>query len=121
LILPNALNNNRILGPGDEDLPSPNGKPARFFLVPTRPGMVYQQGTNFTPVLQIDPIVPCDVLFNLTAPEGSKRTAQGKGDRFGYFTSEEKWLLDLPGVWTYTVNAAWNGFKGRVPGLPVLG
>ncbi|MGD0954648.1 MAG: hypothetical protein ABR985_20065, partial [Methanotrichaceae archaeon] len=21
-------------------------------------------------------------------------------------------------VWTYTVNATWNGFKGRVPGLP---
>ena len=38
-ILPNGTNNNRIIGPGDEDLPSPDGKPARFFLVPTRPGM----------------------------------------------------------------------------------
>jgi hypothetical protein len=83
--------------------------------------MVYQQGTNYTAVLQIDPIVPCDVLFNLTAPDGSKRTAQGKGDSFGYFTAKEKWPLDQPGVWTYTVNATWNGFKGRVPGLPDQG
>jgi hypothetical protein len=69
-------------------------KPPRFFLVPTRPDLVYQQGTNFTAVLQIDPIVPCDVLFNLTAPDGSKRIAHGKGDSFGYFTSKEKWPLD---------------------------
>ena len=68
-------------------------------------------------MLQIDPIVPGNVLFNLTAPDGSKRTAQGKGDSFGYFTSKDKWPLDQAGVWTYTVNATWNGFKGRVPGL----
>jgi hypothetical protein len=43
--------------------------------------------------------------------------AQGKGDRFGYFTSKEKWHHDQPGFWTYTVKATWNGFKGRVPGL----
>ncbi len=29
-ILPKGSNNNRIIGPGDEDLPSPDGKPARF-------------------------------------------------------------------------------------------
>ncbi|MGD0953137.1 MAG: hypothetical protein ABR985_12220 [Methanotrichaceae archaeon] len=58
--------------------------------------MVYQQDTNYAAVLQIDPVMPCDVLFNLTAPDGSKRTAQGKGDRFGYFTSKEKWLLNQP-------------------------
>ena len=86
-----------------KDLPSPDGKPARFFLVPTRPGMVCQQGTNYIAMLQIDPIVPCDVLFNLTAPDGSKRTAQGMGDSFSYFTAKEKWPLDQPGVWTYTL------------------
>jgi hypothetical protein len=75
----------------------PDGKPARFSLVPTRPVMVHQQGTNFTAVLQIDPIVPCDVLFNLTAPDGSKRTAQGKRDRSGYFTPKEKWAAGPAG------------------------
>jgi hypothetical protein len=33
----------------------------------------------YTPVLQIAPTVPFDVLFNLTAPDGSKRTAQARG------------------------------------------
>jgi len=55
-------------------------------------------------------------LFNLTAPDGSKRTAQGKGDLFGYFTSSEKWPPDQAGVWIYTVYATLNGFIGRVPG-----
>lgn len=79
--------------------------------------MVYQEGINFTPVLQIDPVVPCDIQFTLTAPDGSKRIAEGKGDHFGYFASKEKWPLDQPGVWTYIVNATWNGYRGRVPGL----
>jgi hypothetical protein len=58
--------------------------------------MVYQQGTNFTAVLQIDPVVPFDVLFNLTAPDGSKRTAQaqGKGDSFGYSQPKRSGPLD---------------------------
>ena len=58
--------------------------------------MVYQQGTNYTSVLQIDQIVPYDVQFILTAPDGSKRTvqAQGKGDSFGLLPTKEKWPLD---------------------------
>lgn len=116
-ILPGGSNNNRIIGPGEEDLPGPDGIEARFFLVPVRPGSVYQQGTNFTAFLQIDPVLPCEVQFYLTAPDGSTRVAEGQGDRLGYFVSKEKWLLDQAGVWTYKVNATWNGYKGRVPGL----
>jgi len=120
-ILPKGTNNNRIIGPGDEDLPSPDGNPARFFLVPVRPGMVYQVGTTFGAVLQIDPVVPCDVRFTLTAPDGSKRVAEGKGDQFGYFAAKERWPLDQPGVWSYIVKATWNSQEGRVPGLPDTG
>jgi hypothetical protein len=79
------------------------------------------QGAPFTAGLQIDPIVPCDVRFTLIAPDGTRKTVEGKGDSFGYFTSKEKWPLDQPGVWTYTVDAAWNGHRGRVPGLPEEG
>jgi hypothetical protein len=89
-ILHKGSNNNRVIGPGDEDLPSPDGKPARFFLVPTRPGMVYQAGMNFTAVLQIDPVVPCTVQYTLTAPDGSKRIAEGTGDRFGYYSWKQQ-------------------------------
>jgi len=120
-ILPKGTNNNRVIGPGVEDLPSPDGKPARFFLVAVRPGMVYDVGTAFRAVLQIDPIVPCDVTFTLTAPDGSERMTEGKGDQFGYFAGKESWLLDKPGVWIYRVKAKWNGYEGRVPGLPETG
>ncbi len=120
-ILPKGSNNNRIVGPGDEDLPSPDGEPARFFLVPVRPGSVYMKDANFSAVLQIDPIVECNIQFTLTAPDGSVRVTKGKGDQYGYFISKEIWPLDQPGVWTYTVNATWNGHHGKIPGLPDSG
>ena len=120
-ILPKGTNNNRVIGPGDEDLPSPDGRPARFYMVPVRPGMVYQVGAMFGAVLQIDPVVSCDVQFTLTAPDGSKRVAEGSGDQYGYFIAKDKWPLDHPGVWVYTVKATWNGYEGKAPGLPDSG
>jgi hypothetical protein len=120
-ILPNGTNNNRVVAPGSEDLPSPDGVAARFFLTPVRPGMVYLQDSTFGAVLQIDPVVPCDVRFTLTAPNGTVYATTGKGDQYGYFVAADKWLLRSPGVWTYTVIATWNGYFGKVPGLPDLG
>jgi len=120
-ILPKGTNNNRVIGPGDENLPSPDGTPARFFLVPLRPGMVYSAGATFGAVLQIDPVVPCSIRFILTAPNGTSFITTGMGDQYGYFVAVDKWLLDKPGLWVYTVNATWNGYQGRVPGLPEAG
>jgi hypothetical protein len=121
IILPKGTNNNRVIGPGDEDLPSPDGIPARFFLTPVRPGMVYLAGTTFGAVLQIDPVVPCDVRFALTAPNGTTRVTTGTGDQYGYFAAVDKWPLDQAGLWTYTVNATWKGYQGKVPGMPDTG
>ena len=116
-ILPKGTNNNRIIGPGDEDLFSPDGISARFFLVPIRPGSIYPAGALFGAVLQIDPVVPCNVTFTLTAPDNTTRVAKGQGDQYGYFVATDKWPLDQAGVWTYKVNATWIGYQGRVPGL----
>jgi hypothetical protein len=120
-ILPNGTNNNRVVGAGEEDLPSPDGVPARFFLVPLRPGMVYQVGAVFAAVLQIDPVVPCSVRFTLTAPNGTTFTTTGSGDQYGYFVATDRWTLDKPGLWVYNVNATWNGYQGKAPGLPAEG
>jgi hypothetical protein len=120
-ILPKGTNNNRIAAAGTEDLPSPDGAPARFFLVPIRPGMVYPVGATFGAVLQIDPVVPCSVVFKITAPNGTTLTTTGNGDQYGYFIATDRWALDKPGLWTYTVNATWNGYQGKVPGLPAEG
>ncbi|MDP2858495.1 MAG: hypothetical protein Q8P50_11030 [Bacillota bacterium] len=117
-ILPKGSNNNRVIAAGSEDLPSPDGKPARFFMVATRPGMVYPVGSAYGSVLQIDPVVPCDVTYSLLAPDGRKLVTQGQADKMGYFVGKDKWILDQPGVWVYNVDATWNGHKGRVPGLP---
>jgi hypothetical protein len=120
-ILAKGTNNNRIVGPGDEDLASPDGVASRFFLTPVRPGMVYPVGSTFGAVLQIDPVVPCNVSFSLTAPNGTTFVTTGKGDQYGYFAAVDKWPLDQAGLWSYHVNATWNGYSGRVPGLPDAG
>jgi hypothetical protein len=120
-ILPNGTKNNRVIGPGEEQLFSPDGQSARFFLVPIRPGSTYQVGATFGAVLQIDPVVPCNVTFTLTAPDNTTRVTKGLGDQYGYFAAVDKWPLDQAGVWTYSVNATWNGYQGRVPGLPDIG
>jgi hypothetical protein len=116
-ILPKGTNNNRIVGPGDENLPSPDNTPARFFLVPVRPGSTYELGATFTPVLQIDPILPCNVTFTLISPDNTTYISTGQGDQYGYFAGSKGFPLNQSGVWTYYVNATWNGFQGRIPGL----
>jgi hypothetical protein len=120
-ILPKGTNNNRIIGPGDENLPGPDNTSARFFLVPIRPGSTYPIGATFTPVLQIDPILPCNVTFTLTAPNNTTYVSTGKGDQYGYFAGSKGFVLNQTGVWTYIVNATWNGYQGHVPGLPNAG
>ena len=45
----------------------------------------------------------------------------GKGDQYRYFVATNRWTLDQPGVWAYTINATWNGHQGKVPRLPDSG
>jgi hypothetical protein len=120
-ILAKGSNANRVIAPGSEDLPSPDGVPARFFLVSVRPGLVYPMGTGFRAVLQIDPVLPCDVRFTLIAPDNRSFVTAGKADSYGYFTGIDVWTLDQAGLWVYTLNATWNGYQGKVPGLPDSG
>ncbi|HYB20907.1 MAG TPA: hypothetical protein VEH09_08250, partial [Thermodesulfobacteriota bacterium] len=120
-ILPRGTKNNRIIAPGAEDLIGADGRRSRFFLVPVRPGMVYIQNTFFVPALQIDPIVPAHIHFVLSYPDGKEKIADGIGDHFGSFVGVERWQLDQPGVYIYSVKASWEGHEGSVPGLPAEG
>jgi hypothetical protein len=120
-ILPGGTKNNRVVEPGAEDLPGPHGARARFFLVGTRPGMAYETGAVFTPVAQIDPVLPVNVTCTLTYPDGRTVTAAGQGDEFGSFAARDRWTLDQPGVYRYTIRGEWNGFQGFMPGLPKEG
>ncbi len=120
-IIPGGTNNNRIIAPGAEDIPGPTGEKARFFLVGTRIGMVYTVGSVFTPVAQIDPILPVTVTFTLHYPDGREVSTSGPGDSFGSFAGKDRWTLDIPGVYRFRMEGKWQGLTGYMPGLPPTG
>ena len=117
-LLPKGSNNNRVVAPGAEDLYGPTGTTGRFFLVGLRPGTALELGGTFRPAVQIDPLLPAAIRFDLTYPDGRRQVAEGTADRFGSFAGATAWPLDAPGVYTYQLRATWNGFSGRMPGLP---
>jgi hypothetical protein len=116
-ILPPGTNNNRVIAPGSEELLGADGTKSRVFLVSTRPGMIYETGAPFTPVAQIDPILPVTVTYTLMYPDGRKVVSQGQGDQFGSWAGT-KCILDIPGKYHYNIVADWQGYKGYMPGLP---
>jgi hypothetical protein len=119
--LPADSRNNRVIAPGSEDIMGPTGEKARIFLaMNARPGMVYDQGVNFTPAFQIDPMLPVAMKFTMTYPDGRQVTAQGTGDGSGSWAGVP-WNLDTPGVYRYSVDGTWSGYKALVPGLPADG
>ncbi len=120
-IIPGGTNNNRIIAAGADDLLGPTGEKARFFLVGTRIGMVYDVGSVFTPVAQIDPILPVTVTFTLRYPDGREVSASGQGDSFGSFAGKDRWTLDIPGVYRFRIEGDWQGHTGYMPGLPPIG
>jgi len=120
-LLPKGSNNNRVVAPGSEDLNGPLGEKARFYLVGLRPGTAYAVGATFRPALQIDPLLPVSIRFTLMYPDGRQQVAEGVGDRFGSFAGATAWPLDVAGVYKYQIRATWNGYEGRMPGLPESG
>jgi hypothetical protein len=120
-LLPKGTENNRIIGPGAEEIQGPTGEKARFFLVGLRPGMVYETGASFGAAAQIDPILPVNVRYAVQYPDGRTVEAQGAGDSFGTFAGSVRWTLDQPGIYKYWIEADWNGFRGSMPGLPTSG
>lgn len=120
-ILPKRTNNNRVISAGAEDLVGPDGTKARFWLTGTRPGQLFEAGRTFVPAIQVDPILPAQITFTLHYPDGRAEVAKGVADGSGLFVGAKRWTLDAPGRYLYTVEAEWNGHKGRMPGLPPSG
>jgi hypothetical protein len=117
-IMPKGVKNNRVISPGSEDLLGADGKKARFFLVGTRPGMVYETGTTFAMGMQVDPILPVNAKITLQYPDGRIVSTTGTGDKFGSLVGKDRWLMDIPGIYRYQVEADWQGHKGYIPGMP---
>ena len=120
-LLPRGTNNNRVIQAGSEELTGSTGQKSRVFLVGPRPGMTYPVGTSFGAALQIDPIVPVKITFKMTYPDGRTAQTSGVSDAYGSFSGPDKFLLDVPGIYQYTIDADWNGYKPFMPGLPPEG
>ena len=97
-MLPRGTDNNRVIAPGSEELTSSTGQVGRVFLVGPRPGMTYPVGTTFSVAMQIDPIVPVNIAFKMTYPDGRTAQTSGVSDASGSFAGKDKFLLDTPGI-----------------------
>jgi hypothetical protein len=120
-ILPRGVNNNRVIAPGSEELIGSTGQRSKIFLVGPRPGMTYPVGTTFGAALQIDPILPVNITFKLTYPDGHTAQTSGVSDAYGSFSGKDRFLLDTPGLYKFTLDANWNGNPAIMPGLPKEG
>jgi hypothetical protein len=120
-LLPKGTGNNRVVAAGSEDLNGSTGDKARFFLVGFRPGMALELGASWRPGFQIDPILPVTMNVVLTYPDGRQETCSGVGDAYGSFSGPVAYTLDQPGIYHYQATGSWNGFTGRMPGLPDSG
>ena len=121
-ILPKGSRNNRVIAPGSEEIMGSTRERARIFLaMNARPGILYETGTTFAPAFQIDPMLPVSMRFTMRYPDGRSVVASGMGDSGGSWVGAERWPLDVPGLYRYTVDAEWNGYRGIVPGMPQEG
>ena len=121
-LLPKGTNNNRVIAAGSEELTSSTGALGRVFLVGPRPGMTYPVGTTFAASFQIDPILPVNISFTLNYPDGRTAATSGVSDPvLGTFAGPQKFLLDIPGIYQYGIEANWNGYPAAMPGLPPSG
>jgi hypothetical protein len=80
--------------------------------------MTYPVGTSFAAALQIDPIVPVNITFKMIYPDGHTAQTSGVSDAYGSFSGKDKFLMDTPGLYMYTIDANWNGNPAIMPGLP---
>lgn len=120
-LLPKGSNNNRVIAAGAEDVHGPFGLTGRVFLVGTRPGMLYQTGATFAPAIQIDPLLPANITFTLNYPDGRQVVSAGKGDpATGSFVGTKS-VLDVPGIYHFTLEGEWQSNKAVMPGLPPTG
>ena len=119
-LIPRGTNNNRIIAAGSEDITASDQSKGRFFLVGTRPGMLYTVGMTFTPAVQVDPVVPAALTFTLTYPDGRTAISQGPPDVTGSWAGTGS-VLDIPGIYHFQLTGLWQGFQGRMPGLPPQG
>jgi hypothetical protein len=78
-------------------------------------------GHGVRTALQIDPMIPLNISFTMTYPDGRQVVALGVSDAKGSFAGKTPCTHNQAGIYRYTIDSDWNGFHAIVPGLPKEG
>lgn len=99
-------------GPTGGSLFTLHGREVDMFLVPlgVRPGAVLEVGNTFRMAGPIMPTLPSRVDYTVTAPDGSTRSFDGRGNAVGYFYDpQDDFEVDIPGLWTVDLTVTHDG------------
>jgi len=105
-------------GPNGGPLFTLHGSEIDIFFVPlgVRPGSILETGDIFRMAGPIMPTLPSRIDYTITAPDGSKRSFDGRGNAVGYFYDpEDDFELDAPGLWTVDLAVTHDGMTSAGP------
>jgi hypothetical protein len=105
-------------GPNGGPLFTVHGQEIDMFFVPlaVRPGSILEIGDIFRMAGPIMPTLPSRVDYTITAPDGNKRSFEGRGNAVGYFYDpEDDFELDAPGLWTVDLAVTHDGMTSAGP------
>ena len=79
-------------------------------LTGVRPGSVLETGNTFALVGAVGPTLPAQVVYTVTAPDGSRRTFRGQANEIGYYYEPgDNFIVDQPGRYTVDLRVAYDG------------
>ena len=99
-------------GPTGGPLFTVHGREVDMFFVPlgVRPGAILEVGNTFRMAGPIMPTLPSRVEYTVTAPDGTVRSFDGRGNAVGYFYDpQDDFELDIPGLWTVDLAVIHDG------------
>ena len=105
-------------GPTGGPLFTVHGREVDMFFVPlgVRPGAVLEVGNIFRMAGPIMPTLPSRVEYTVTAPDGTVRSFDGRGNAVGYFYDpQDDFELDQPGLWTVDLSVTHDGMTSAGP------
>ncbi|MQF48756.1 hypothetical protein FIM08_02490 [SAR202 cluster bacterium AC-647-N09_OGT_505m] len=105
-------------GPNGGPLFNVHGRDVDMFFLPlgVRPGSVLGVGDIFRMAGPIMPTLPSKVEYTVTAPDGAKRTLEGRANAVGYYYDPSNdFELDQPGLWTVELTVTHDGMTSAGP------
>jgi hypothetical protein len=99
-------------GPNGGPLFNVHGRDIDMFFLPLgiRSGSVLGIGDIFRMAGPIMPTLPSKVEYEVTAPDGAKRTFKGRANAVGYYyVPSDDFKLDQPGLWTVELAVTHDG------------